>query len=70
MISDELFRLAFEYRKTKLWHKVPVSMIFAVKLAGGEIGYISIVDSDRANNGLELYVGEKAKKHQFSILAK
>ncbi len=68
MISDELFRLAFEYRKTKLWHKVPVSMIFAVKLAGGEIGYISIVDSDRANNGLELYIGEKGFRSLCAIL--
>ncbi len=68
MISDELFRLAFEYRKTKLWEKMQDTLVFAVKLTGGEIGYISIVNSDRANCGLELYIGEKGLESLRVIL--
>ncbi len=68
MISDELFRLAFEYRKTKLWEKMSEDTIFAVKLSTGELGYISIVNSDRANYGLELYIGEQGLNSLRTIL--
>ena len=40
MISDKLFALAFEYKKTKLWKAMWDIEVFGVKLSGGRIGYI------------------------------
>ena len=43
MISDKLFGLAFEYRKTRLWDILFDQDVFAVKLSGDRIGYIRIM---------------------------
>ncbi|MDO4328515.1 MAG: hypothetical protein Q4C66_04165 [Lachnospiraceae bacterium] len=43
MISDQLYTLAFAYKKTKLWETLRDTEIFAVRLSGGRIGFISIM---------------------------
>lgn len=58
MISDKLFGLAFEYKKTKLWNILWDRDIFAVKLSDGRIGYISIMGAAGKHCALGLYIGE------------
>lgn len=59
MISDKLFALAFEYKKTKLWKMMWDIEIFAVKLSGGRIGYISIMGGGGTHCALGLYIGRE-----------
>jgi len=42
MASDELYKLAVEYNKQKLWHKMDSDQIFGFKLADGRIVYCSV----------------------------
>lgn len=35
MASDSLYRLAFEYKETKLWNKLRDDEVFAIKLPDG-----------------------------------
>lgn len=59
MISDKLFGLAFEYKKTKLWNILWDQDVFAVKLSGGRIGYISIMGAAGRHCALALYIGDE-----------
>ncbi len=59
MISDKLYELAFEYKKTKLWEILWDTELFAVKLSGGRIGYISIMGAGGEYCALALYIGEE-----------
>lgn len=59
MISDKLFGLAFEYKKTKLWDILWDQDVFAVKLSGGRIGYISIMGAAGRHCALALYIGDE-----------
>ena len=42
MISERLYELAFAFRKTRLWGFLWESEVFAVRLSGGRIGYVSV----------------------------
>lgn len=68
MISDRLYRLAFEFKKTKLWQALWDSDVFAVKLSGDRIGYISIMGAAGKHCALALYQGDKGLD-SFRILA-
>lgn len=59
MISERMYQLAFAYRKTKLWGLLWESEVFAVKLSGGRIGYISIQGATSNQCAVELYVGDE-----------
>lgn len=59
MISDKLYALAFEYKKTKLWNILNEKEVFAVKMSDGKIGYISIMGLIGQHCALGLYVGEE-----------
>lgn len=59
MISDKLFGLAFEYKKTKLWNVLWDQDVFAIKLSDGRIGYISIMGAAGRHCALALYIGEE-----------
>lgn len=59
MISDKLFGLAFQYKKTKLWDILWDRDIFAVRLSHGRIGYISIMGAAGRHCALALYIGEE-----------
>lgn len=68
MISDKLFGLAFEYKKTKLWNILWDRDIFAVKLSDGRIGYISIMGAAGKHCALGLYIGEDGFQSFRSII--
>lgn len=58
MISDKLYALAFEYKKTKLWEMLWDEQLFAVKMPDERIGYISIMGAAGQHCALGLYIGE------------
>lgn len=58
MISDRLYSLAFEYKKTKLWNSLWDTEIFALKMSDGNIGYITIMGADRSHQAVGLYLGD------------
>lgn len=58
-ISDQLYQLAFEYKRTKLWTFLLDIELFAVLLSDGRIGYISILGGYRELHGLNLFIGEE-----------
>lgn len=58
MTSDKLYGLAFEYKKTKLWNILRDTEVFAVKLSGGRIGYISIMGMAGGHCALGLFIGD------------
>ncbi len=68
MISEKLYALAFEYKKTKLWKIIWDSELFAVKLSDGRIGYISIMGCLGEHCALGLYVGEEALNSLWSLM--
>ena len=59
MASDKLYKLAFQYKNTKLWKKLYDDEIFAVKLPDGKTGYISIMGMAGDYNAIGLYVGSE-----------
>lgn len=59
MISDRLYGLAFEYKKTKLWDRLWDTQVFAVKLSDGRIGYISVMGNAGQHCALGLYIGRE-----------
>lgn len=58
MISDKLYSLAFQFKKTKLWETLWDTCIFAVKLSGERVGFISIMGAAQEHYALGLYIGE------------
>ena len=68
MISDKLFGLAFEYKKTRLWNILWDRDVFAVKLSDGRIGYISIMGAAGKHCALGLYIGEEGFQSYRSII--
>ncbi len=58
MISEKLYELAFEYKKARLWKILWDEEVFAVKLSGGRIGYLSVVGARGEGCALALYIGE------------
>lgn len=69
MTSDKLYGLAFEYKKTKLWKILGDMEIFAVKLSGDRIGYISIMGKAGGYCALGLFIGEDGF-NSFRTIAK
>ncbi|MCI9079505.1 MAG: hypothetical protein HFH68_11365 [Lachnospiraceae bacterium] len=59
MASDSLYRLAFEYKKTKLWNKLSDDEVFAIRLPDGETGYISIMGMSGDYVAAGIYIGRK-----------
>lgn len=59
MISDRLYELVFEFKKTKLWEVLWGGTFFAVKLSGGRTGYVRTIRENKATSILELYIGEE-----------
>lgn len=59
MASDSLYKLAFEYRETKLWKSLMDNEVFAIKLPDGETGYISIMGMAGDYIAAGIYIGRK-----------
>ena len=57
MIKDDLIALALRFRTYKLWEKLDDSMIFSVRLPGGEIGYCCVMGNGGEHFALGLYKG-------------
>ncbi len=64
----ELFRLAFEYRKTKLWQRLFDSQLFGVTLADGEIGYCCVMGMRGEHVALGVYVGQDGMSSWYAML--
>ncbi len=60
MASDQLYKLALEYRKTSLWKRMEEDQLFAVRLSGGRIGYVSVMGAIGEHIALAVYAGEEA----------
>lgn len=58
MDKNQLYDLAFAYKKTKLWKKLWDNQLFAVRLSNGEIGYCSVMGRNGEHIALAAYVGE------------
>lgn len=59
MYPDQLYQLAFTFRKTKLWKSLYESELFAVALPGGEVGYCSVMGFGGEHLSLALYIENK-----------
>lgn len=59
MYPDKLYKLAFAFRKAKLWKSLYDSELFAVALPDGEIGYCCVMGAEGEHMALALYVGSK-----------
>jgi len=59
MYPDQLYALAFSFRKTKLWKKMFDSDLFAVSLPNDEIGYCCVMGRMSEHLALALYVGNR-----------
>lgn len=59
MISEKLYELAFEYKKAKLWKALWDAELFAIKLSGGRIGYVSVAGARGDYCALALYIGKR-----------
>lgn len=58
MYPDQLYQLAFDFRKEKLWKILPDASLFAVSLPGREIGYCNVMGLLGEHLALGVYVGE------------
>lgn len=68
MTRNDLYDMAFRYKKAGIWKKLWDSEVFAIKLKNGEFGYISIMGQNGEYNALGLYIGE-AGFGSYRILA-
>ena len=68
MTRNDLYDVAFRYKKAVLWKKLWDDDVFAVKLKSGEIGYISIMGQNGEYNALGLYIGEEGFR-SYRIMA-
>lgn len=68
MVSDKLYELAFQYKRTKLWKTVWDTELFAVRLPDGQIGYISIMGEALSYCALGLYIGEDGFNSFLTVL--
>ena len=59
MIPDSLFEAAFAFRKTRLWHQLYDSQIFALRHSDGTIGYCCIMGIMGEHLALAVYPGEE-----------
>ena len=56
---DQLYDVAFKYKKTGIWKKLWDNEIFAVRLNNGETGYISTMGKDSGLNALGVFIGDE-----------
>ena len=57
--KENLYEKAFQYKKAKLWTKLWDTDVFAVRLPGDEIGYVSIMGHGGQYCALGLYIGQQ-----------
>jgi hypothetical protein len=57
MNNKRLYDLAYQYKSTKLWKRLYDSELFAIRLADGSLGYISIMGDLGEHIAISLYIG-------------
>lgn len=67
-MKETILHLAFEYKKTKLWHRLSDIDVFAVELDNHSTGYISIMGNAREHTAISLYPNEKAFQTYLHML--
>ena len=67
MISDKLYQLAFEYKKTKLWKKLWDTDLFAMQPPDGPICYISVMGAAGDHCAIGAYIGEEGLRSFMSV---
>ncbi len=62
MTKEDLYGIAFQYKKTSIWKKIDENEIFSIKMKDGRIGYIRI-DGKRDNIcSINIFVGDEGLK--------
>jgi hypothetical protein len=59
MVSDKLYEIAFQYKKTKLWKKLWDTEVFAVKMSDGEIAFLSVMGRAGEYCAIGIYLGDE-----------
>ncbi len=59
MTNENLYDLAFKFKKTKLWNQLSDTDLFALPLSNGETGYVCIMGQLGDHFALALYVGNE-----------
>ena len=57
---EDLFTLAFAYKKARLWKKLRDEELFALRLADGRTAYISVMGNAGDHCAMGMYLGEEA----------
>ncbi len=57
-MSIELYKKAFEIKKSRLWNIVMEEQIFAVRKAAGEMAYVQVGRNDDGERTVRVYYGE------------
>ncbi len=65
---QELFDLAYRYRRTRLWKKLRDQQLFAVALPEGETAYCCVMGMDDQHVALGVYVGQQGFASYFRML--
>jgi hypothetical protein len=58
MVSDKLYEIAFQYKKTKLWKKLWDTEVFAVKMSDGKIAFLSVMGRAGEYCAIGIYLGD------------
>ncbi len=66
--SLELFDLALQCRKAKLWKHFDQRQLFALALPGGETGYCCAMDRGEGEAGLALYAGQEGVSTYYDLI--
>lgn len=69
-VTDNILRLAYEYRKTKLWDCLYEDNIFALKMNDKKIAYIVVFGHLREDYSVNIYLGESEINKFFSLSSK
>ena len=59
MISDSLYDIAFQFKKTKLWKKLYDTQLFAIEHSDGTIGYCCVMGMMGEHLALAVYPGDE-----------
>ena len=68
MATDQMYELAFQFKKAKPWKQIPEADHFAVVLPDGKTGYCVLTGSQGEHLSLSVYVGEEAYQTILPLL--
>lgn len=68
MTRNDLYQLAFRYKKTGLWKKLWDTDVFALRLSSGKTGFVNIMGMVEEYCAIGLYIGDEGFR-SFRIVA-